>query len=135
MHKMGGLWKYMPMTAICFLIASLAMSGLPLLNGAVSKAAIHEATTEASSLWWGYEWYGYAQYLGSILTFACLIHAFYVIFLGKPKPGFEKISDPPLYMLLPILILAALCIILGLCPWLLEDFLRFAAGSLLGSGA
>ena len=46
-HKMGGLIKQMPLTAVCFLIASLAMSGIPLLNGFVSKELIYEGSIQA----------------------------------------------------------------------------------------
>jgi formate hydrogenlyase subunit 3/multisubunit Na+/H+ antiporter MnhD subunit len=134
MNKMGGLWKYMPITAICFLIMSLAMVGIPFLNGSVSKGAIHEATIEAANVWWGYEWFGYAQYLGSILTFIYLIMAFYIIFLGKPKGEVGKVTDPPLYMLIPILIMAALCILLGFFPDLVSGILEFAANILLHPG-
>lgn len=135
MHKMGGLLKQMPVTAICFLVMSLAMSGLPLLNGFASKEAIREATAAAIPLWSGYEWMGYLQILGSILTFICLIHAFYVIFMGKPMEGAEKVTDPPLYMLLPIVLMAALCIVIGLFPGTVSDILRFAADALLYMGA
>ncbi|WP_424357954.1 complex I subunit 5 family protein [Methanocella sp. MCL-LM] len=135
LHKMGGLGKRMPITAICFAIAGLAMAGLPLLNGAASKAAIEEATAHAATIWWGYEWFAYLQIIGSIVTFLYLFRAFYLIFLGKEKPGFDKSSDPPLYMLIPILIMVALCIILGLFPGLTEGLLQLAADSLLHTGA
>lgn len=135
-HKMGGLLRQMPLTAISFLIASLAMSGFPFLNGAVSKAPIHEATTEAH-LWvlYGIDVFGWAQYIGSVLTFICLIHAFYVIFMGKPKAEFAKVTDPPLYMLLPILIMAGLCVLIGIYPDLVSGVLQFAADALLHTGA
>ena len=135
MHKMGGLLMQMPVTAICFLVASLAMSGLPLLNGAVSKEAIHSATDAAIPLWSGYEWIGWLQVLGSILTFLCLIHAFYVIFMGKPKDEFVQVKEAPLYMLIPIVIMAGLCIVIGLFPGPFEDILLFAADALLHMGA
>ncbi|HEY3272431.1 MAG TPA: proton-conducting transporter membrane subunit [Methanocella sp.] len=135
MHKMGGLLKQMPVTAVCFLIASLAMSGIPLLNGALSKEAIRESTTAAVPLWSGYEWIGWLQVLGSILTFICLIHAFYVIFMGKPKDEFAQVKEAPLYMLIPIVIMAGLCIVIGLFPGPFEDILRFAADGLLHMGA
>jgi formate hydrogenlyase subunit 3/multisubunit Na+/H+ antiporter MnhD subunit len=134
MHRMRGLMKYMPLTAISFLIASLAMSGLPLLNGFVSKEAIREATAQAGAVWWGYEWLGYLQVVGSILTFICLIHAFYVMFMGQPKEEFAGVSDPPLYMLIPILIMAALCVLLGLFPGLVSGMLELAAEALLHPG-
>jgi formate hydrogenlyase subunit 3/multisubunit Na+/H+ antiporter MnhD subunit len=135
MHKMGGLLKQMPVTAICFLVASLAMSGLPLLNGYASKEAIHSATDAAIPLWSGYEWIGWLQVLGSILTFLCLIHAFYVIFMGKQKEEFAQVKEAPLYMLIPIVIMAGLCIVIGLFPGPFEDILRFAADALLHMGA
>jgi formate hydrogenlyase subunit 3/multisubunit Na+/H+ antiporter MnhD subunit len=135
MHKMGGLLKQMPVTAICFLVASLAMSGIPLLNGALSKEAIRDATDAAIPLWSGYEWIGWLQVLGSILTFICLIHAFYVIFMGKPKDEFVQVKEAPLYMLIPIVIMAGLCVVIGLFPGPFEDILRFAADALLHMGA
>lgn len=135
LHKMGGLWKRMPITAICFAIAGLAMAGLPLLNGAASKGLIEEATMDAASIWWGYEWFAYAQLLGSLITALYLFRAFYLIFLGKEKPGFEKSSDPPLYMLLPILIMVTLCVFLGLFPGTVEGLFQFAANALLHPGA
>ncbi len=134
MHKMGGLWKYMPVTAICFLIASMAMVGVPYFNGAVSKGAIEEATTQAATIWWGYEWFAIAQIIGSVLTCVYLARAFYLIFVRKPKEGFEKVSDPPLYMLIPIVIMVGLCIVLGLFPGLVEGLIQLAADALLHTG-
>jgi formate hydrogenlyase subunit 3/multisubunit Na+/H+ antiporter MnhD subunit len=135
MHRMGGLLKQMPVTAICFLVASLAMSGLPLLNGAVSKEAIHSATDAAIPLWSGFEWIGWLQIVGSILTLICLLHAFYVIFMGRPKEEFAQVKEAPLYMLIPIVIMAGLCIVIGLFPGSVESILRFAADGLLHMGA
>jgi formate hydrogenlyase subunit 3/multisubunit Na+/H+ antiporter MnhD subunit len=135
MHKMGGLLKQMPVTAICFLVASLAMSGLPLLNGYASKEAIRSATDAAIPLWSGYEWIGWLQILGSILTLLCLMHAFYVIFMGKPKEEFARVKEAPLHMLIPIVIMAGLCIIIGLFPGSVESVLRFVADALLHMGA
>ncbi len=134
MHKMGGLLKQMPVTGICFLIASLAMSGFPLLNGFVSKEAIRSATDAAVPLWPGYEWMGWLQVLGSVLTFLCLVHAFYVIFMGKPKDEFAQVREAPIYMLLPIVIMTGLCVAFGLFPGLISDVIRFAADALLRLG-
>lgn len=124
-HKMGGLLKKMPLTAACFLIASLAMSGLPFLNGSVSKWFIHEATLEA-----GLEIFGLLATVTSLLTFACLIHAFYVMFMGNPKDEFKDVKDPPAYMMIPILIMAGLCIVIGIYPQLLSGVIQYAADAL-----
>ncbi len=46
MHKMGGLLKQMPLTAICFMIMALAISGVPLLNGYLSKELIYQGAVQ-----------------------------------------------------------------------------------------
>jgi formate hydrogenlyase subunit 3/multisubunit Na+/H+ antiporter MnhD subunit len=136
-HKMGGLMKQMPLTGLCFLIASLAMSGVPLLNGFWSKEAIYEGSVQAgypvlfSAFGLDLTVFGLVGWLTSILTFACLIHAFYVMFMGKPKEEFEGVREPPIYMMLPILIMAGLCIAIGVYPDLVSGALKFAADALL----
>ncbi len=137
-HKMGGLINQMPLTAICFLIASLAMSGVPFLNGFVSKELIYEGSVEAgypvifSVFGLNLTIVSILGWATSVLTFICLIHAFYVMFLGKPRDEFKAVKDPPVYMMLPILIMAGLCIVIGIYPDLLSGALRFAADTLLG---
>ena len=135
-HKMGGLLKQMPLTAACFLIAALAMSGLPFLNGFLSKEAIYEGSIQAGFpiifTVAGQELtiFSILGWTTSALTFICLMHAFYVIFLGKPKGDIKDVRDPPVYMMAPIVILAALCILVGLFPAPVEGALHYAAGVL-----
>jgi formate hydrogenlyase subunit 3/multisubunit Na+/H+ antiporter MnhD subunit len=137
-HKMGGLINQMPLTAICFLVASLAMSGVPFLNGFVSKELIYEGSVEAgypvifSIFGLNMTIISILGWATSVLTFICLIHAFYVMFLGKPREEFKAVRDPPIYMMLPILIMAGLCIVIGIYPDLLSGALQFAASVLLG---
>jgi formate hydrogenlyase subunit 3/multisubunit Na+/H+ antiporter MnhD subunit len=137
-HKMGGLIRQMPLTGICFLIASLAMSGVPFLNGFVSKELIYEGSVQAgfpvmfSVFGLDLTAFSILGWITSLLTFTCLIHAFYVMFLGKPKEEFKGVKDPPIYMMLPILIMAGLCIVIGIYPGLVSGALEFAAGVLSG---
>jgi len=56
MRMMGGLRKYMPITAITFLIGVLAISGIPPLAGFWSKDEILGSTFSASPLLWGIGW-------------------------------------------------------------------------------
>jgi len=137
-HKMGGLMWQMPLTGACFLIASLAMSGVPFLNGFVSKELIYEGSVQAgypvifSILGQDLTIFSIMGWVTSLLTFTCLIHAFYVMFMGKPREEFKEAKDPPLFMMLPILIMAGLCIVLGIYPGLASGALEFAANALLG---
>ncbi len=55
--------------------------------------------------------------------------------MGKPKEEFAQVKEAPLYMLIPIVIMAGLCIVIGLFPGSVESVLRFAADGLLHMGA
>lgn len=56
MRLMGGLRKYMPVTAITFLIGTLAICGIPPFAGFWSKDEILGSTFEASPLLWVVGW-------------------------------------------------------------------------------
>lgn len=56
MRLMGGLRKYMPVTAITFLIGTLAISGIPPFAGFWSKDEILASAFAANPLLWGVGW-------------------------------------------------------------------------------
>ncbi|MCL2460931.1 MAG: oxidoreductase, partial [Euryarchaeota archaeon] len=132
-NKMGGLLRVMPITGICFLIASLAMSGLPFLNGFFSKEIIYEGSIEAgfpvllTVFGLHLTIFGIIGWIVSILIFICLIRAFYLIFLGEQKEAFADLRDLPLATMLPIIIMVSLCVILGLFPDLVSGSLELIA--------
>ena len=83
LNKMGGLMKFMPLTAVTALVASFSISGVPLFNGFVSKWSIYVAAVQGS---------GSARYLAvcaviailtSALTLASFIKFFGVSFLSR----------------------------------------------------
>jgi len=129
-HRMGGLAKVMPLTGLCFLIASLAMSGVPFLNGFISKEIIYEGSVEAgfpvllSVFGLDLTIFGIFGWITSIIIFICLMRAFYLIFMGEPQDAFRNLRDPPLCTMLPILILVALCVLIGLFPDLVSGSLE-----------
>lgn len=135
-HNMGGLLRVMPLTGICFLVASLAMSGLPFLNGYISKEIIYEGSVEAgfpvifSIAGFDLTVFGIFGWVTSIIIFICLMKAFYLIFLGEPKESFAGLRDPPLCTMLPILIMVGLCIVIGLYPDLVSGSLEKIAAVL-----
>ena len=132
-HKMGGLLRVMPITGLCFLIASLAMSGLPFLNGFISKEIIYEGSIEAgfpvlvTILGLHLTIFGIIGWIVSIIIFICLMRAFYLIFLGEQKESCSDVRDLPLSTMLPIIIMVALCIIIGLFPDLVSPSLQLIA--------
>lgn len=50
MEKMGGLFRRMPVTAVCFLIGALAISAIPPLNGFVSEWFTYQSLFNISTL-------------------------------------------------------------------------------------
>jgi len=56
MRLMGGLRKYMPMTALTFLVGCLAISGIPPFAGFWSKDEILDAAFGVNPLLWGIGW-------------------------------------------------------------------------------
>ena len=131
LNKVGGLMKFMPLTAITALIASFSISGVPLFNGFVSKWTIFVAAIQGS---------GSARYLAvcaaiailtSALTLASFIKFFGVSFLSRPSTLVtQKAStrglEVSLTMQLPQWFLAVLCVVLGVVPALGFRFLHIA---------
>ncbi len=110
MKKLGGLAKAMPLTAAGFSVCALAISGVWPLNGFVSKEMVFHGTLET-----GYTVFAVAAWLGAIFTFASFLKAGHSVFFGRPSeeraPALVK--ESPAAIVLPILILALLCITFG----------------------
>lgn len=108
LDKLGGLARKLPATFITMLIASLAISGVPPLNGFFSKWLIYQSLIDINQ-----PLFLIAAMFGSALTLASFIKVIHSIFFGKPSPEFEKVKKEKLSMTIPMMVLAALCIILG----------------------
>lgn len=117
---LGGLLKSMPWTARTFLIGSVAISGLPPLNGFISEFLVYMGSFRGvSSLQIGNSGSLLAVIAGLALigglATACFTNAFGMVFLGEPrseKPRHARESDCS--MLVPMAVLAAGCLAVGL---------------------
>lgn len=116
--KLGGLVKIMPVTFVTFLIASLAISGVPPFNGFASKWMIYQGilmtSKEGGSLW--IVWLVAAMF-GSALTLASFMKLIHAIFLGQSSAELKIAGDPKkeagITMLVPIVLLAFFCVLFG----------------------
>lgn len=112
---LGGLAKYMPITFTCFLVASLSISGIPPFNGFVSKWMIYQGIIESASpkdpLW--IIWLTSAMF-GSALTIASFMKLLHAVFLGRPSKKMKNVGEASAPMLFAIIVLAALCLLLGI---------------------
>jgi formate hydrogenlyase subunit 3/multisubunit Na+/H+ antiporter MnhD subunit len=121
LNKMGGLMKFMPLTAITALVASFSISGVPLFNGFVSKWAIYVATIQGSASARYLVICAVIAILTSVLTLASFVKFFGVSFLCRTSAlvraqATAKPLEVPWMMQVPQMILAALCILLGVVP-------------------
>jgi len=111
LKDMGGLRKYMPITNITFLIAALAIAGIPPLAGFWSKDEILVAAFEHS------------KFIYIIGLFVAGLTAFYIfriyfgIFWGKEGNYQQKPHESPGSMTAPLLVLAFLSIAVGFIPF------------------
>lgn len=158
LDRLGGLMKYMPLTGLTALVGSLAISGVPLLNGFASKWAIFVAAIQGA---------GSSRYLAlcaaiailtSGLTLASFVKFFGATFLcrtsvvvagktslrtvvqgevrARTRGGRAGSLEVGWSMQLPQLFLALMCVLLGVAPGLVFVFLQRAiAATPQGLGA
>jgi len=144
LDRMGGLARMLPLTFTAFVIAALAISGVPPLNGFVSKWMIYQAIVEfgrAGHALWPL-WLAAAMF-GSALTLASFIKVLHAVFLGRPAQAREgHYAEPSPLRWLPALIIAGLCVFFGVAAWsfplprLLDypaDLARLAGQPVLGA--
>ncbi|MBN9689569.1 MAG: NADH-quinone oxidoreductase subunit L [Verrucomicrobia bacterium] len=111
--KMGGLWKRMPTTAICFAIGTAALCGVPVVTaGFYSKDAIFAAAlADGRHMLFG------IGILVAGLTTLYMARLFLVAFLGTPRSEqAEHAHESPWRMTLPLTILAFPSVALGWLP-------------------
>ena len=123
---LGGLVKKMKITGVTFLIGSLAISGLPPFNGFVSEFLIYVGGFNGVVL-------GNADFVLSLLAIislaiigglalACFTKVVGVVFQGEPRSAAARdVDEKGITMLVPMLVLAAACIVIGVFPGIFMD--------------
>ena len=108
LKKLGGLYRVMPLTTLGFMVCAAAISGIWPLNGFVSKEMVFHGSYET-----GYTIFTIAAWLGAILTFASFLKAWHSVFFGPRNQELGKVKESKSPIYIPILALAALCILFG----------------------
>jgi hydrogenase-4 component B len=138
--RLGGLAKRMPWTATMFGVGAVAICGLPPLNGFVSEFLIYlgllDSTQDASGSAWAVAFAVPALALIGALALACFVKVYGAVFLGTARSAAaEHAHEPPLTMTVPMGVLAACCILIGLAPFLVAPVLDHAIAGWLPSPA
>jgi len=118
MAELGGLWRRMPITFSCMLIAAAGITGVPLFNGFVSKCMIHHGLVEAAKAegwqWMLPEWIFLATCAGTFASFVKLIG---LVFVRRPStPWNPSLREVPVAMLAGMVILCVPILVIGLRP-------------------
>lgn len=122
-EHLGGLLRRMPWTGLCFLVGAMAISGLPPLNGFASEWLTFQAFlfgfrgSTAPLVHFLFPLGGALLALTTALAAACFVKAFGITFLALPRSAAAaRAHEAPAAMIVPQVMLAALCLGLGLFP-------------------
>jgi formate hydrogenlyase subunit 3/multisubunit Na+/H+ antiporter MnhD subunit len=121
LDRLGGLARLLPVTFITCTVAALSISGIPPLNGFASKWMIYQGIIVGGEANGGLGWIVWlaVAMLGSALTLASFVKVLHATFLCKPSPEIQAAADrgdireSKHSMLLPLVVLASLCVVFG----------------------
>ena len=132
--KMRGIGHVMPITALAFTIAALSLSGAPPLSGFMSEWMIFKAGVDVVPAigFWGII-ISVILLLNSALSLGYYLPIIKGFFL-KPRMKFVGITEAPAMMLIPIILLTAITITLGIWPELGLQFVAPVVDYLMGLG-
>ena len=132
-EELRGIGKEMPVTIWCYTFASTALIGIPPASGFISKWYLAAGALDSGL--------GVFSWLGPVvLLISALLTAGYLLpitvngFLPGADFDYEGLQkkEPVKTMLIPLLILAALAVLLGVFPGVLTGYLAELIGTVLG---
>ena len=131
LRKLGGLGKKMPWTCALFLIGAASISGIPPFNGFASKWMIYQATyqkaVESGNI--GFLLATIVALITSVLTLASFVKVTQSVFFGQLRPEHEDVKEVPGGMIVGMSLFALICVVTGLFPRLVTDFLTGPAAN------
>jgi len=128
LSELRGVGRRMPVTSTATIIAAVSIVGIPPTNGFIGKWFLALGAIQAEK-----PFFAAALLLGALFIFAYymkMINAFY--FREPLKAGIIEAEEAPWSMRLPMMTLAALCLLFGILAFLPLAFVRPAVEGLLG---
>ncbi len=142
-YELDGLGRKMPVVFGCFTIASLSLMGIPLFGGFISKWNLAEAAFSCGSstgAWLPYAGVGvilYSALMTGIYMLSVAVRAYFPVLAAgagaiqetdSKKTTQEEYRDPGWMMLVPLVIFAAVILLLGIRPGPLMELLTGIGG-------
>jgi multicomponent K+:H+ antiporter subunit A len=137
MRRINGLWRYMPYTGLLAAVAAAAMAGVPLVNGFLSKEMFfgEALTLERGG---GLQWIlPLTAVLGGVFSVAYSLRFIHdVFFLDRPLDVEKTPHEPPVWMRIPVEVLVAACLLVGVLPsFTVQPLLEASVAATLGGPA
>ncbi|MDG2526058.1 monovalent cation/H+ antiporter subunit A [Stenotrophomonas sp. HITSZ_GD] len=135
MRRLGNLRRFLPYTSALAIVASLAMAGIPLLNGFLSKEMFFAVALETEAPAPMRIATSAAALLAGVLGVAYSLRFVHDTFFGQGPRELDRVPhEPARWMRIPVAVLVAVCVAVGVIPGLtVAPVLRVAAGSILGA--
>ena len=149
-YELDGMGRKMPVTFACLTVASLSLMGIPLFAGFISKWNLAQAAFEcggrtAGAVWLAYVGVAvilYSALMTGIYMLTVLVRAYFPkLVVSGADAGAEKtgparhgsvaestITDPNWMMLVPLIIFAAVILVIGLHSASLMEYLTCIGG-------
>ena len=141
MDQLGGLIKWMPLTALGFLAGTLSIAALPPFNGFVSEwltlqTMLRSAELSSTGAKMVFALCGAGLALTAALAVTCFVKVFAMSFLGMRRlDEKQKVTEANSGALAPMAILAVLCLAFGVLPTYVIPALDTATNPLAGASA
>ena len=141
MDRLGGLIKYMPLTALGFLAGTLSIAALPPFNGFVSEwltlqVMLRSAELSSTGAKIVFALCGAGLALTAALAVTCFVKVFAMSFLGMRRlDEGQRVTEAAPAALASMAILAVLCLLFGVLPTYVIPMLNPAATQLAGASA
>ena len=124
---LGGLNSRMPVTGVTSAIGFFSVSGCPPFSGFWSKLIIIIAAVQA-----GQVGYGVVAAIGAVITVSYFLKYEKGVFFGALPDSLKSVKESPASMYVPMVVLAAACLALGLAfPWFIDTLLEPAAQAIM----
>jgi hydrogenase-4 component B len=140
MDRLGGLIRWMPLTALGFLVGTLSIAALPPFNGFVSEwltlqVMLRSAELSSTGAKIVFALCGAGLALTAALAVTCFVKVFAMSFLGMRRLEERQVSEAAPATLVSMAILAVLCLAFGVLPTYLIPMLNPASAQLAGASA
>ncbi|MDR9392699.1 monovalent cation/H+ antiporter subunit A [Roseovarius sp. SYSU LYC5161] len=131
--RLGGLAKFMPVTALIGTLAALSMAGIPFFNGFLSKELMLEEASHTD--WFGNGWIvPVLATVGALLSVAYSFRFIFHVFAGPARDDYPAHPhDPPFGMYAAPALLCVLVMLIGILPWVAEPVVTMAANAVTGA--